>query len=792
MENSQVLGKSRTCRRHRSILTLSAVTFRDPSGVYPSIHDELEAHLPLRNLNWNSPSRPLRSIPSLQVDLVSEHDFAAASDAKLSSTAEDSHEIGQSRGRRHQIPGLRRSPYLKIYFLKCDDVDNYRNVARKDLREWVKANSPPSQSNTAVNKQDNHDAFEWLIVHVVDSGNGSAAGGGTKGEGESAKRTGRWPSRSSTSSVIDKLQSDFNSTSKNATERVVQISTGVPLEQSEQVARSDTGKDGWDDLLMKMKSLILTSFDLRVLQYEDDIKEKEAQRKVPGWNFNTFFVLKEGLARGFESMGLLEDALTGYQELSTELNGIINDHDKGAEAASPFNEFTSEMQEELDGLTNPSQGSKANFGCHILDTNRKDFRQLILSNNISIFDFEGYVFARRMHILLRIANASHRPADAVNGNDSNDRSARHSLEKPGDHEPENLLVLTEACRLASAFISEAPTQMRKEFEAYSKAQDLGKNSSQAVDNLVNSWTISACQTVLAVTASHSLSSQLAPIVGQFQQRQKSDQNSAHAISREQQGLPKRTSSLSHMSPPMLKSNLENGSHALALDALRLLPPGTPHPGAQNLAAARANIILASRRALNETALRLRGWSAGLASAVATLRREDESMEDVDLDDASLKKPDMKTETSQQPISLLAGCRNVKLALAIKSNEDFQESFFVSCSRIKPGQITYGSSQNVTIDALAHFVVANRMNVAEAMVADVAVNRLYVALSDHVAIQTNGQQLCKRLCVSSLLFRPAWRFLQPIGLDTLGKANALHASKKLAESRTRRRIHRKGF
>ena len=39
-----------------------------------------------------------------------------------------------------------------------------------------------------------------------------------------------------------------------------------------------TALDGWDYLVAKLKALILTSFDLRVLQYEEDIKEKEDQR----------------------------------------------------------------------------------------------------------------------------------------------------------------------------------------------------------------------------------------------------------------------------------------------------------------------------------------------------------------------------------------------------------------------------------------------------------------------------------------------------------------------------------
>ena len=36
----------------------------------------------------------------------------------------------------------------------------------------------------------------------------------------------------------------------------------------------------------------------------------------------------------------------------------------------------------------------------------------------------------------------------------------------------------------------------------------------------------------------------------------------------------------------------------------------------------------------------------------------------------------------------------------------------------------------TVNALAHFVIGNRTNIAEAMVADIAVTRLYVIQSPH--------------------------------------------------------------
>jgi trafficking protein particle complex subunit 10 len=71
----------------------------------------------------------------------------------------------------------------------------------------------------------------------------------------------------------------------------------------------------WQDILGKIKEGLLQSFDSRVVQYEEDIRKMHAQMTLPGWNYCTFFILKEGLAQSFEHMLLLEDALIQYDEL---------------------------------------------------------------------------------------------------------------------------------------------------------------------------------------------------------------------------------------------------------------------------------------------------------------------------------------------------------------------------------------------------------------------------------------------------------------------------------------------
>src|SRR5947207_4559138 len=119
------------------------VEYFDPSGVFHLVSPGLLARLPLRNLHWKSPSRPLRSITSLHVDLVpnaqtqqqrasatSELSRVKSTDSSqsvddgfqsqpLSRTTEEQKTIpdagagtfkGLVKERRHQIPGLRETP----------------------------------------------------------------------------------------------------------------------------------------------------------------------------------------------------------------------------------------------------------------------------------------------------------------------------------------------------------------------------------------------------------------------------------------------------------------------------------------------------------------------------------------------------------------------------------------------------------------------------------------------------------------------------------------------------------
>ena len=463
--------------------------------MFPLISRDLAAKLPLRNLNWKSPTRPLRSIDALHVEFVP--DLTSSSSEQVQENIQSpgpdhgrrkasTPALGDSsnRERRHQIPGLQQTPYLKLYILRCDDKDTYKAESRKVLREWVRENTTSTQSTSALNKREHHDASEWMILHVVIPDTTAASeprwtAASKKDPDELAERPqsiAKWPTRS-TRTVLDKIRADFNPSGKSAPERVAQLrpsKTNVPPHLLPKAAAGSPyletpqeQENAWQDLIGKFKTLILQSFDLRVSQYEDDIREREAQRSLPGWNFCTFFTLKEGLARGFESVGLVEDALAIYDELSAGLESAVRDDTSAAEAGTAtflgdLTELRDQLKDLVHAKSHPEMSAViaqriARLYDSPLDPDKKDYRGLIVSSTISLFDFQTYIFSRQRSLLYRLGHA--------NGNFSEDNPKIKSALAAKAVSEDDLLFVADVCKRAAAFITSNARVLRKGLQA---------------------------------------------------------------------------------------------------------------------------------------------------------------------------------------------------------------------------------------------------------------------------------------------------------------------------------------
>lgn len=152
---------------------------------------------------------------------------------------------------------------------------------RKNIRNWVES------IQTKKNQ-------EWLIVYVADT---------------EAKRTNNYLGLKS--SVYDKIRTDFNPPKQDRCAYIRKKDPDGPQAEL------------WTNFMEKMKECILSSFDMQVLQIQEDTRRLDMQRHMPGWNYCTFFILKEGLAQAFEIMTLYEDALIQYDELEASFFQVL-------------------------------------------------------------------------------------------------------------------------------------------------------------------------------------------------------------------------------------------------------------------------------------------------------------------------------------------------------------------------------------------------------------------------------------------------------------------------------------
>lgn len=597
--------------------------------------------------------------------------------------------------RRHQIPGLRQTPYLKVYLLRCSDSDTYKISSRKLLREWIKKHTQPSQSSASVNNSENHDAFEWMIIHVVFP---------------DVQNNSNWFTRAS-SSVLDKIRADFNGSSKLSIDRVAQIlatrnqvtqgaTTSLVHSGSVQDENIKESNRVWDDTIGKLKALILTSFDQRVRQYEEDIRERGAQRNLPGWNFCTYFLLKEGLARGFESVGLVEDGLIGYDELSVELDNVIQDEEEKSatgQQAGLFREFTPELLTQAESAmarvrqdTSSTKQSQGNLGVLLLNTDRKPYRELIMANNISVFDFQNYVFARQTALLLRNARPSVTALSSSPRVPYGSASVTAAADMThNDNTFEDLTTLAEICRRGISFIASAGGTIRRDLRlSFKVGQDAGEDDLATryfiIESIVVSWTFTACQQVLAHTESQSLSRQIQQLsdgkASKFNSSQPSSPTQNYPVIRPipLRNFSGRTSSVvGRLRTPPLVSPQDDRLPENFVVSPKKNPRGEVQTGLNQLAARRAELLSMARRALSKAG-KQREWKAGILPVISETNIIHDELEEVALDDASRRISCGLTTSKLRLHSCIMGLQADVLRSALSSEQAFYVTYEVSC------------------------------------------------------------------------------------------------------------------
>ncbi|THY07333.1 hypothetical protein D6C89_00384 [Aureobasidium pullulans] len=726
------------------------VEYHDPSGIFPLISRDLASRLPLRNLNWKSPSRPLRSIGALHVEFVPDAQTEASESDKLQRVDSYGSRAGApsvAKERRHQIPGLRQTPYLRIYLLRCDDKDTYKASSRQLLRDWLRDTAPPSQSSSNVNKSEDHDAAEWLILHVVIPDTIAASeprwtAASKKEPDELVERpssTTKWPGKS-TRTVLDKIRADFTASSKSGPERIAQIrlqKKDVPPQLLPQtpvtqpyIESPQEQENAWQDLIAKFKTLILMSFDLRVSQYEDDIREKDSQRALPGWNFCTFFTLKEGLARGFESVGLVEDALAIYDELSAGLDSALRDNEPGA-AQGTFLGNLDDQKNSIQEIVGAQSGASKleqlisqfqEMFDQPLDLTKKDYRGAIVSSTISLFDFRLYIFARQRTLLLRLGAGS-----------GNLQQARPSSTRGGPKD-DNLTYAAEVCKRAALF---AATNARALRNGLTEGSDNNSHIPSLVDNIASSWTHAVLDQVLSETASKDF-----PSSGE--RASLPSQNQTPSVLSKKEGNfnfpqganthPNRTSSLqrsvsssSQLTPQTI---YENERYAKSSPSSQPDTVTTSGSGVAILASGRAQLFLTQRRII-EALAKQKGWQSGWAAIKAA-----QSLANVDLDgtgDAAPAVDGDAPEVSPPSAETAKLLLSAPLSAAIASLEEFRAAY-----------------ERLSQLAVSHFTTANHIKSAESVISDLAI--LKYQLGDVAQAATYFQR------ASATFLKTSWSYV----------------------------------
>ncbi|CCL99344.1 uncharacterized protein FIBRA_01362 [Fibroporia radiculosa] len=308
---------------HRVIVTYASAPGFLATDHWKQAYAALLCQFPLHSLHWKSTARnAIQNIQELDVKLV-----------PLDSLR-DTH--------TSQIPRtLLEKPLLNLFLAVCEDNETYKGSVRKQIRDW----------HASVTQRRNQ---EWLIIHLI----------------RPEEKTAQGRIFQVKTSVLDNIKANFNVEKKD---RCVQLVWSMEYDNPA----------AWAELINKMKEGILSAFDSSFTQREEEVKRSEGQRQMPGWNFCTFFILKESLAISLEGMSLYEEALQQYNELESSFFRVLREKN-----LSWFGAFIS---------PGPTDDSAS-----LLSVTKKTYRDLILANSISIFDFRVYLLARQCALLSKM------------------------------------------------------------------------------------------------------------------------------------------------------------------------------------------------------------------------------------------------------------------------------------------------------------------------------------------------------------------------------------------------------
>lgn len=200
--------------------------------------------------------------------------------------------------------------------------------------------------------------MEYLVICVAD---------------ESAARANK--------KVLEKLRAEVNLTTRGR-ERVVAVpaaaSTAPDAAEDRKPISQLHHSPAHQDLLVRLRECARDGVEARIQAYEGESGRVFGNRTSPGWSFSSFFAMKEGMSFVFVQIGRRDLALKCYDELG--------------------NVMTERDERGSNGFCAPGSGADGAVG--VVDSYAKDFRRMIIENEVTELDFRTYLFARQVSLLL--------------------------------------------------------------------------------------------------------------------------------------------------------------------------------------------------------------------------------------------------------------------------------------------------------------------------------------------------------------------------------------------------------
>lgn len=250
---------------------------------------------------------------------------------------------------------LHKQYLVHISLIACDDLETYKRRAQAHLSGWLEA----------IHGKKN----QTCVVIQVTSHSGDVLSGS------------RSTPISRAELVFEQLNADFAS-SKHAT-RIIQLRL------------KDRRDESWSQTIEMLADAIFWSFWSQAGALAEDIRRLEAQKELPGWNFATFFAIKESLALVFRDASLFEEALAIYDQLLELFLSTVYSAN-GTGWISDGGELDMDLVEECLAST-PESTTLSRL---------ESLRQSIAKGSSNLHGFFIYTFCNRVALLASLDNGT--------------------------------------------------------------------------------------------------------------------------------------------------------------------------------------------------------------------------------------------------------------------------------------------------------------------------------------------------------------------------------------------------